>query len=72
MQSLITDEQFEATYGVSRKTLANWRVKGEGPRFVKIGGAVRYRAEDVTAWIDSRVFGSTAEYQGRIKNAGRR
>lgn len=39
---------------VSVGTLANWRWRGEGPRYVKLGAArssrVRYRAEDVTAW----------------------
>lgn len=29
---------------------ARWA--GEGPRFVKLGRHVRYRAEDVLAWID--------------------
>lgn len=27
---------------ISPKTLANWRVKGSGPRFVKIGGRIAY------------------------------
>jgi predicted DNA-binding transcriptional regulator AlpA len=66
MQTLITDEQLEAMYGIKRKTLANWRVKGLGPSFVKIGAAVRYRPEDVQAWIDSRVFSSTSMYRQRM------
>jgi predicted DNA-binding transcriptional regulator AlpA len=40
--------------GVSVGTLANWRWRGEGPRYVKLGSGrssrVRYRAEDVAAW----------------------
>lgn len=66
---LLTDSQIEAKYGVSRKTLANWRVKGEGPKFVKLGAAVRYRSEDIQSWIDSRIFASTSHYrQQKVKN----
>ena len=32
-------------------TLRLWRHMGNGPKFVKLGGAVRYREEDVNAWI---------------------
>lgn len=28
-------------------TLANWRNKGKGPTYTKIGGKVRYRESDV-------------------------
>ena len=34
-------------WGVSPGTLANWRVRGEGPTFIKIGGMVRYALADV-------------------------
>jgi predicted DNA-binding transcriptional regulator AlpA len=33
--------------GVSRFTVRSWRLKGVGPRFLKMGRAVRYRPEDV-------------------------
>lgn len=32
---------------------ARWA--GEGPRFIKLGRHVRYRAEDVLAWIEDNV-----------------
>lgn len=70
MRILLTDQQIEEMYGVNRKTLANWRVKGLGPSFVKIGAAVRYRAEDVQEWIDSRVFSSTSMYRQRMTTTG--
>ncbi|WP_331297222.1 hypothetical protein [Methylobacterium hispanicum] len=43
-------------------TLANWRVKGKGPRFVKVGGRVRYPIADVEKWEEKRRAASTAEY----------
>jgi predicted DNA-binding transcriptional regulator AlpA len=36
----------------STAALANWRYLGLGPRFVKVGKAVRYRVSDVEAWLD--------------------
>ena len=32
-----------------------WRVKGRGPRYLKIGRAVRYSPEDVEAFIRASV-----------------
>lgn len=32
-------------------TLARWAAEGKGPKVTKLGGAVRYRREDVLAWI---------------------
>ena len=32
---------------ISPKTLANWRAKGEGPKWSKVGGRVVYALPDV-------------------------
>jgi hypothetical protein len=37
-------------WGLSPRTLENWRWRGEGPRFVKIGRKVLYRIADVEAY----------------------
>jgi hypothetical protein len=44
--------------GVASITLAQWRARGEGPRFFRIGSrAVRYRLGDVIAFRDARTVG---------------
>jgi predicted DNA-binding transcriptional regulator AlpA len=43
----LTDVEVAAMLGVSRFTVRSWRLKGVGPRFLKMGRAVRYRPEDV-------------------------
>ena len=43
----LTDVEVAARLGVSRFTVRSWRLKGQGPRFLKMGRAVRYRNEDV-------------------------
>jgi hypothetical protein len=35
---------------VTSATLATWRSRGSGPKFVKVGGRVLYRLADVTAY----------------------
>ncbi|MDN4982239.1 hypothetical protein QY049_03235 [Bradyrhizobium sp. WYCCWR 13022] len=42
-------------------TLSNWRIQGKGPRFVRIGGKICYRDEDIEAFIASGVRQSTSE-----------
>lgn len=34
---------------------------GEGPRFIKLGRHVRYRADDVLAWIEENARTSSGE-----------
>ncbi len=35
---------------VSHRTLERWRWQGVGPRYLKIGGRVVYRLEDIEAY----------------------
>jgi excisionase family DNA binding protein len=44
---ILTDVEVAERLGVSRFTVRSWRLKGVGPRFLKMGRAVRYRTEDV-------------------------
>ena len=46
--------------GVAEKTLAHWRIRGEGPRHVRIGGRIAYDPADVRTWVDSRKVDSTS------------
>jgi len=39
------------------KTLYQWRYRGEGPRAFRVGRHIRYRWEDVGAWLASRAGG---------------
>lgn len=52
MAALLTPEQVSGYLGVPLGTLANWRYQGRGPAYLRVGRHVRYRTQDVTAWID--------------------
>lgn len=47
--------------GISPKTAEVWRLRGRGPRFCKIGSLVRYRRQDIQAYILRNNLQSTSE-----------
>lgn len=61
MQTDILNTREAAAYTrLGRPTLERFRLTGEGPRFAKLGGAVRYRRCDLDAWLESRLVTSTS------------
>ena len=48
---------------VKPATLEQWRWRGEGPSFAKLGRSVIYRKSDLDAFIEARIFSSTTEAQ---------
>ena len=47
-------------WSVSPRTLERWRWIGEGPAFLKIGGRVVYRLEDVEAYEAKNLRSNTS------------
>lgn len=45
---------------LGKPTLERFRLTGEGPRYAKLGGAVRYRRADLDLWLESRLVASTS------------
>jgi predicted DNA-binding transcriptional regulator AlpA len=43
--------------GVSVATVRRWRLLRQGPRYLKLGAAVRYKPEDISTWLESRPSG---------------
>jgi predicted DNA-binding transcriptional regulator AlpA len=43
--------------GLSVASVRRWRVLRQGPRYLKIGSAVRYRPADISVWLESRPTG---------------
>ena len=53
-EGLIDPKATAAYLGVSVMTLADFRSKGVGPNYIKVGRCVRYRRSDIEAWLLSR------------------
>jgi hypothetical protein len=49
--AFVTPEDIEALGFAAVATLANWRSKHIGPPSVLVAGGIRYRVDDVRAWI---------------------
>jgi len=58
-QAFLNTRQAAEFLGMQPQTLDAWRCRGCGPRFVKLGRAVRYRRADLDAWVESRVRANT-------------
>ena len=60
-QALMTQRELCNRWQVSEATLERWRSEGIGPIYVKLGGQVRYRREDVLEYESSSLRKSTSE-----------
>jgi len=58
-QTFLDSDQAAEYLGLKRTTLEAWRCRGGGPRFAKLGRAVRYRKTDLDDWIESRMRENT-------------
>lgn len=54
MNHLMNEHDIASLTGLSVASVRRWRLLRQGPRYLKIGAAVRYRPEDLKAWLDSR------------------
>lgn len=66
LPALLDTRSAAAALGLSVRTLEGFRSRGGGPPFVKVGAgprsAVRYRADDLAAYLDRQRRSSTADY----------
>jgi hypothetical protein len=60
IKSLNNEIQEAARLGFSVRTLQQWRVKGGGPPYIKVGVSVRYNPEAVDVWLNERARTGTA------------
>ena len=60
--ALLTEVQVGEVLNISIRTLQAWRLRGGGPRFVRLSArAVRYRNDDLAAFIDAHTVSSTSD-----------
>ena len=64
----INQRQLAARWCVSARTLERWRWVGQGPKFLKLGGRIAYRVQDVEEYEAGRLRASTSE--GAVRSRG--
>jgi predicted DNA-binding transcriptional regulator AlpA len=53
MNTMLDEKTVASKLTISVATLRKRRLQGRPPRWIKLGTSVRYRAEDVEAWLES-------------------
>ena len=61
LQHHLTERQAASHLNLKTKTLQAWRVRGDGPKYLKLGKAVRYRLSDLLAFENERTRTSTSD-----------
>lgn len=57
---LLTIDQVSDWLGVPKGTLYQWRSRHQGPRAIKVGGGLRYRRNEVDAYLDQHTDSRSA------------
>jgi len=59
MAPLLTTAEAATYLSVSKRTLEDWRTRLIGPTYIKLNGTstIRYRSDDLEAWIDASAQG---------------
>jgi predicted DNA-binding transcriptional regulator AlpA len=57
LETLMTEHDVARVTGLSVASVRRWRLLRQGPKYLKIGAAVRYKPEDISAWLESRPCG---------------
>jgi predicted DNA-binding transcriptional regulator AlpA len=67
--TLLTTEEVAQALRLKAQSVRKWRLTGYGPRFIKIGGRVRYALADVNDFIARCAARTTAEARSKQEAA---
>jgi hypothetical protein len=59
----MTQTELAERWRISEATLERWRTESGGPLFLKLGNQVRYRLQDVEAFEEAALRGSTIRHR---------
>lgn len=61
---LLTEKEAASILCYTPRALQNWRVRGGGPKFVKVSArSIRYRRSALREWMDERTHAHTSSFQ---------
>jgi predicted DNA-binding transcriptional regulator AlpA len=61
IEALLNEHDVARITGLSVASIRRWRLLKQGPKYLKLNSAVRYRCEDVSVWLASRPTGGSPE-----------
>jgi predicted DNA-binding transcriptional regulator AlpA len=65
LETLLNEHDVARITGLSVASVRRWRLLRQGPKFLKIGAAVRYKPEDISVWLESRPSGGGHQAEAR-------
>jgi predicted DNA-binding transcriptional regulator AlpA len=65
IQTLLNEYDVAGMLKVSVASARRWRLFGHGPKYIKLGASVRYKPEDISAWLESRPTGGELPKEAR-------
>jgi predicted DNA-binding transcriptional regulator AlpA len=65
LETLLNEHDVARITGLSVASVRRWRLLRQGPKYLKIGAAVRYKSEDISAWLESRPSGGGHQAEAR-------
>ena len=68
-QQHLTQMALADRWNISPRTLERWRWVGRGPQYLKVGGQVRYRLEDVQTYERNQLRASTTARGARAQSS---
>ena len=57
LETLLNEHDVARITSLSVASVRRWRLLKQGPRYLKVGSSVRYRPEDIFAWLETRPTG---------------
>jgi excisionase family DNA binding protein len=60
-QDILTETEASTVLSVSVRTLQAWRLRGGGPKYLKFGRSVRYRRDELQAFIEAASRAHTSQ-----------
>lgn len=62
LDCMINEHKAAEFIGYTIRALQNWRIRGGGPKFVKVSArSIRYRRRDLIQWAEGLLVASTSE-----------
>ena len=65
LQELLTERDVARVTGLSVASVRRWRLLRQGPKYIKIGAAVRYTPESIREFVATRPTGGGHQAEAR-------
>ena len=67
IDNLLNEHDVARITGMSVTSVRRWRLLRHGPKYLKIGSAVRYKPEDLTEFLNTRPTGGERQISASEK-----